>query len=170
MQQILNSKERTQTFLKFLLFFLVTIILVVTAVYFNFRVPVKENAWLQNQLENMQKQDADQSKFVSKMEQAVILLDTLDKKNATNSDLTQKTLGNLIGDMQINQQNSKALYSKMNKAIVEQFDKLRVAKGELINSTGDADRVEKLQRELDQTKRDLDAYRKAPASNGFSPN
>lgn len=143
MQQILNSQDRTRAFLKFLLFFLITIALVVTAIYFNFRVPVKENKWLQGQLEEKRIEDATQEKFVSKMEEAVVLLDSLDK-NGANGDLVKSRLSSIIGEMQTLEPNNKTIYGKMDKAIVEKFTTLNTAKTKLMSLDGSDQKITEL--------------------------
>ena len=50
----LNAKERNRAFLKFLLFFVFTLVLVVTAIYFDFKLPLKENSYLQKQIDQHQ--------------------------------------------------------------------------------------------------------------------
>ncbi|MEO8771054.1 MAG: type VI secretion system TssO [Ferruginibacter sp.] len=156
MQQILNIQERTQAFLKFLLFFLITVTLVVVAIYFNFRVPSKENAWLHDQLESQRTMDANQVKFVAKMDEAVILLDSLDKKDA-NTDLIQRSIGNIVGDMQGMVQNNKTLYDKMNKAIVFKFDELKNAKKDIQESKGYPSRISILETQLKECNNSLTA-------------
>ena len=44
-----NSKERRNSFLKFLALFLVTVGMIMAAVFFTYRVPTKENALLREQ-------------------------------------------------------------------------------------------------------------------------
>lgn len=148
MQQILNSQDRNQAFLKFLLFFIITVILVITAIYFNYRVPVKDNKYLQNELEVQRMQDANQAKFVAKMEEAVDLLDSLDKPG-TNIDLTAGLINSIITDMnKMTPAGSKTIYSRMDKAIWSQFDELRRTKVELLKGKGNADQITKLESNL----------------------
>jgi len=124
MQQVLNSHQRTQAFLKFLLFFVLTTVLIISAIYFNFRVPVKENNYLQGKLDKQLKADAEQVKFVAKMEEAVVLLDSLDRTDQV--DIISGKLSRLIGEMDDLKLNSgNVLYNKMNNAIVSKFMDLR---------------------------------------------
>lgn len=166
MQQILNSQDRNQAFLKFLLFFIITVLLVVTAIYFNYRVPVKDNKFFQNELEVQRIQDANQAKFVVKMEQAVDLLDSLDKPGA-NTDLVDNSLNSIIGEMNKFLSGGKTLYGRMDKVIWSKFDELRRAKKKILEDKDNADRIQSLKNELtncnlakEQAKRDLDLYRK----------
>ena len=63
MLQILNSTERNQAFLKFLLFFLITVSLIVWAVYFNVNMPRKENVILKSEVNATRQQESNQMLF-----------------------------------------------------------------------------------------------------------
>ncbi|HLA57996.1 MAG TPA: type VI secretion system TssO, partial [Puia sp.] len=78
MLKALNAKERNQAFLKFLLFFLLTLVLVVTAIYFDFKLPLKENNYLQKEIDQQRQIEHNQENFVNTMNEAVRLLDSLD--------------------------------------------------------------------------------------------
>lgn len=120
MQQVLNSQQRNQAFLKFLLFFVLTTVLIISAIYFNFRVPVKENNYLQGKLDKQLKADAEQVKFVAKMDEVVMLLDSLNKTD--QAEIISGKLSRLIGEMDDLKLNSgNILYNKMNNAIVSKF-------------------------------------------------
>lgn len=166
MQPILNSQDRNQAFLKFLTFFLITVLLVVVAIYFNYKVPVKENAWLQSQLDIQQIQDANQAKFVSKMEEAITLMDQWNNKTADNA-LIDTKLNKIIGDMSLIEQNDKSMYGKMNKAIVAKFNDLRIARKALEDSKIDAQTIQRqtntineLNAKLSAANASLDNFRK----------
>ena len=53
MQKPLNTSERSSAFWKFFLFFILSVIMVTSAVYFNFRLPHKENELLKEKAEKM---------------------------------------------------------------------------------------------------------------------
>lgn len=169
MQQILNSQDRNQAFFKFLLFFVITLLLVVTAVYFDFRVPSKENDWLRSQLENRQIQEANQAKFVAKMEEVVALFDSLGKSGANaNTDMIFNSINAKIGEMGELQLNDQTMYGRMDKALADKFDELKRAKKELIASNANAGQISALQARLDQCQLQLDGFRRA-ASQSQSP-
>ena len=134
MEQILNSQEKNQAFLKFLLLFAVTIALVFLATYYNYKVPVKENEWLHSQIDIKQIAEANQQKFVDKMNEAVILLDQLSENNA-DSQLINSKLGALLGAMHELEGDEKTLYGKMNKAIVVKFSELKDARKDINDFT-----------------------------------
>src|SRR5258708_12009399 len=125
MQQVLNSKERNEAFLKFLVFFVVTLILVILAIYFNFRLPVRENRMLQDEIETQRQQDMNQMKFVAKMQEAVVLLDSLGK-GGPNADQINLQLNGKLAEMPGQQQKDNNLFGNREKAIVEKFSDLQL--------------------------------------------
>jgi hypothetical protein len=166
MQQVLNSKERNEAFLKFLVFFVVTLILVILAIYFNFRLPVRENKMLQDEIETQRQQDMNQTKFVAKMQEAVVLLDSL-RKGGPNADQVNLQLNGKLAEMAGLQQKDNNLYGKMDKAIVEKFSDLQLSERNLLNLAEQQGKMNAMETELNNTKSqlvqaqaDLDAYRR----------
>lgn len=169
MQQVLNSKERNEAFLKFLLFFVVTLLLVILAIYFNFRLPVRENKMLQDEIETQRQQDMNQTKFVAKMQEAVILLDSLGKGGPGTEQINLQLNGKLaeLSGLQLKDNN---IYGKMDKAIVEKFSELQSLKRRLQTLQEKEDQISRMEAELNTTKNqliqaqsDLDAYRRLPS-------
>lgn len=120
MQQILNSRDRNQAFLKFSLFFIITIILVVIAVYFNFKLPVKENKFLSDELANHRAQDEKEAEFVERMDKVVAMLNSMEK-SPDSANMLAKPVGDRLGEMKDRSINSNMFYTKMNDAIVNKF-------------------------------------------------
>lgn len=154
MQQILNSQDRNQAFLKFLLFFLITIILVVIAVYFNFRIPVKESNYYKTELERKRSQDSAQARFIAKLEEVGPMLGKLDSSGKLDNLLPQQ-IDKVIGQLDETKSNSNDLYSKSNKAIVDKFQVLKTKIVESRESKNDAERISKLKSLLDKCFEDL---------------
>ncbi|GAA4737537.1 type VI secretion system TssO [Flavisolibacter ginsenosidimutans] len=59
----LNSAERTNAFLRFLLLFLITVALIVTVIFFSIEVPRKENDQLRQKVLAMQKEKETSESF-----------------------------------------------------------------------------------------------------------
>ncbi|WP_296144530.1 type VI secretion system TssO [uncultured Flavobacterium sp.] len=76
---ILNKKERTSAFLLFLLMFIITTGVLFFAVFFNYRLPLKENEVLKNENDKILAEFNFQKKFSEKIEHIGILIDSLDK-------------------------------------------------------------------------------------------
>lgn len=123
MQQILNSKDRSQAFIKFILFFLVSVMLVLLAVYFNFKLPVKENEFYKNEMAKQIAENDKQTVFVNKMEEVVKKMSVM-KKSEDSAKLFTVAVSNLLGEMSSLTENSNVLYKKMNLAIFDNFTDL----------------------------------------------
>ncbi len=76
---ILNKKERTSAFLLFLLMFIITTGILFFAVFFNYRLPLKENEVLKNENDKILAEFNFQKKFSEKIEHIGVLIDSLDK-------------------------------------------------------------------------------------------
>lgn len=170
MQQVLNSQERNQAFLKFLLFFVITVALIIGAVFFNYKLPLRENRMLQSEVEVQRVQDANQQKFVTRMEEAIVLLDSMEKKGA-NFQQIDLQLGSKMGELATLQQKDITAYGKMNKVIVDRLQQLKDNKKSMLEANINTGKLANLQSELDKCKDEsiilhgqLDALRK---SSGF---
>lgn len=75
---ILNKKERFNAFMLFLLMFFITTGVLITAVFFNFKLPLKENEVLKTENDKMNAQFAFNTEFTKKMEDISKLVDSLD--------------------------------------------------------------------------------------------
>lgn len=165
MQQVLNSQERNQAFFKFLLFFLVTIILIIGAVYFNYRMPTRENEMLQSEVDVQRTQDVNQQKFVSRMQEATALLDSLEKKG-TNFEQIDLQLNSKMQELSVLQQKDNTIYGKMNKVIIDRLAELQQSKRERREAALRLSRLADTEAELEKYKQEnlhlhdqLDAYR-----------
>lgn len=166
-QKVLNSRERTQAFFKFLLFFFITIILIVTAVFFNFRVPLKDNKSLRERIAIQRQEEMNQEKFAENMDKALLYLDSLDrdKKNTESIDILLK---GKIADLSILQQKAFTPYGRMNKMIVEKMIELKNQKLQLFKLTDKANAMVEMEQKLQyaeaqlaEKQKELDALRKS---------
>jgi hypothetical protein len=154
MQQILNNQERTQAFLKFLLFFLLTIVLVVMAVFFNYRLPSKENKLLSDEVDIQRQQETNQQKFITKMDEINLLMDSLEK-HPNGFDQLSILIDSKIVELQVLGQNDNTAYGKMNKAIDNNLSKLLTDRKNLYPLLHDHDNITAVQEELKQCKTEL---------------
>jgi cell division protein FtsL len=76
---ILNKKERNSAFIMFLIMFVVTTGVLIFALFFDFRLPLKENEVLKNENEKISKESNFQKKFADKYQHICKLVDSLDK-------------------------------------------------------------------------------------------
>jgi Type VI secretion system, TssO len=167
MLKALNAKERNKAFLKFLLFFLVTLILVVSAIYFDFKLPLKENNYLQKEIDQQRQIEHNQENFVNTMNDAVKLLDSLDRPG---TDLTQihAQLEQKLLELDGLRQKDYSAYGKMDKAIVDKFWDLNRAKPLLKKLDEDENTLIKLKADLndantklEEAQTSLDAFRRS---------
>jgi prophage DNA circulation protein len=90
----LNHAERTNAFLKFLLFFVITVVFIIIAVFFGTRIPLEENKKLKQQITAYEKQQLFAAKFSASMSNVQPLFDTLgksvDQTEAVYNDITNK--------------------------------------------------------------------------------
>jgi len=115
-----NSTERSSAFTRFLLFFLLTIALIVTTIFFGIRIPYAENEKLREQLAIIEKENEFRDHFADNMQQAQSLLDTVNM-DAAKSGLIDGRITQKIQEMdaQLNKNNtsSKEIYSHIIKAL-----------------------------------------------------
>ncbi|WP_310557566.1 type VI secretion system TssO [Flavobacterium sp.] len=76
---ILNKKERNSAFIMFLLMFVVTTGVLIFALFFDFRLPLKENEVLKSENEKIVKNFNYQKEFSEKYQHICKLIDSLDK-------------------------------------------------------------------------------------------
>jgi len=118
MQQIINSKERTQAYFKFLLFFVITVIVVVAAIYFDFYTPSRENKLLKDEVYVQRRQEANQQKFVETMTRTIALLDSLNNSK-NNPEQLRFQINAQIDNLRKLQENAGGLYDDLDKAVIE---------------------------------------------------
>ncbi len=161
-----NIKERRSGFLKFILLFVVVVGTMMTAIFFNFRIPKKENELLRERSRNMEREMTFQKEFSTEMLSSKALLDSLDIPGQ-NMLYINSLLSKKLVDLQqsIPRKDSTYRYD-MYTSIVETLVNLQKIKNEL-KSLGNAKgrikeyrtELEKTRQELKETKRDLDILR-----------
>jgi hypothetical protein len=167
MEQVLNAKIRNQAFARFMIFFLISTSMVVLAVYFDFRVPVKENNILRAQVDNYENELYQQKAFVELSASTINNIDSLNKQGEFNP-LLSRLVEKQLDTLRTYQYSGKVLFAATNEitfnVLFEHF-KLKTKSIQLQDS---ANRVAILQKELVDTKgkledlqKNLDGYRNA---------
>jgi hypothetical protein len=165
MQKPINTSERNSAFWKFFLFFVLTVAMVTTAVYFDFRLPHKENEILKAKAESMRLQNMEQEKITNSFIEAKKFIDSIDKPGVNIkyiSDMVAQKLGDLnklnVGD--------SSIQGKMNRVVTAVFFEYNALKGKTTNVVESQTQVAELlsknaalTRDLEQAKRDLDFCR-----------
>ncbi len=80
--QALNTKERNDAYASFLVFFLITIALLLLAVFFAYQVPFKENERMRTQLKRYEHENEFMNSFLTKMTETKGLLDSVNLPGA----------------------------------------------------------------------------------------
>lgn len=117
MQQVINSKERTQAYFKFLLFFVITMVVVVLAIFFDFYTPTKENKLLKDEVYLQRRQEANQQKFVEKSKRAIALLDSL-YISKNNSAQLESQAKEQIKDLEKLQETIGGIYNELDNVVI----------------------------------------------------
>jgi uncharacterized protein YpmS len=166
MQTPLNTAERSSAFWKFFFFFLISVLMVTTAVYFDFKLPYKENELLKQKTEQNRLQTMAQEKFTNNMIQAKALIDSMGKPGINVKYISDQVTDKLreLTNMHIA---DNTLQGSMNKVIIDVFLDYNKVKSEMTNM-GDAQMLiaeltgknQQLTAERDQLRRDMDMYLK----------
>ncbi len=93
----LNQSERKKAFGNFLLFFIITIAVIITAVFFSIRVPFKQNEYLLQQMDLAGNERAFAESFKNKMQETMNWLDSVNLK--PNADMIDSRISNNITRM-----------------------------------------------------------------------
>ena len=167
MAHIVNAKERDTAFWKFLFFFLLSTLLVTGAVYFDTRIPAKDNAIMRDQISAYKTQAQAQEKFVRSMDEAKALIDSLSRPGSNNVYLNQQIAAKIRELAQLQYKDS-TMYSRLNKNVLDVFLRYQEAANK-VAGMGDLpqqleetrSKYEQAQRDLDNTRRDLDVLRRS---------
>ncbi|MUH34704.1 hypothetical protein D9O36_02515 [Zobellia amurskyensis] len=150
-----NSKERRVSFLKFSGLFIVTVSVILGAVYFNFKVPEKENMLLREQASIVEGEIKFQKGFFGEMQGLKRMIDSLDLpgQNASyQNSLISAEIVNLQNEIPV--KDSTYLYD-MHMSIVQLYVELQTAKGKL-NELRDAEgTIKEYKSELEACREDL---------------
>jgi cell division protein FtsL len=159
MQQVLNRADRNQAFVKFLVFFLITIVLIVAAVFVNYQLPARENKRLREQAELQRQQDNSELKFISVMQEAVTLLDSMEK-GGPQVDLLRTQLDGKIIDLEKLEQNNNTIYGQLNKVVASKLNELELKKLRVNEISSKLSSTSGLQAELDKCKTDMETLKR----------
>lgn len=164
-----NYKERNIALLKFVLLFTVTCTLVVVAVFFGTRLPVKENEYLRDRLRTVEFQLQAERRFAGRMENIKQLLDSMDLPNVNSDYMQQLISAELAGVQSIIPVSDSSYRQKMYSNVLQTYLELKTAKHSLIKMKGVEKSIEEYSQlvdqyseELRQTQRDLDICRQLP--------
>jgi lipopolysaccharide biosynthesis regulator YciM len=123
----LNTEERRKSFSAFLAFFIVTVAVIVLAVYFGVQVPARQNERLKEQVAHFQRENAFADVFSDKLTETKLLLDSVNK-NGVQATLIDGQIGEnvkrLNAMVDADSSANKSLYHNMVQSLVD----LQIAK------------------------------------------
>lgn len=134
-----NASERSKSFIKFLILYFATTATVVAAVYFNYRVPEKENQILREQTEISIRDMDYQREFFEEMNSVIAMIDSLGPVNTSASGMQSQLISAKLGEMKTSLpvKDSTHLY-EMHNSIIQILVKLQDSKKRL-NDLSNAD-------------------------------
>ncbi len=132
----LNVSERNHAFRNFLLFFTITIAIIIAAVFFSIEVPFKENDQLTQRLAKVEKQRDFSEEFLSKMETTIKLLDSVNLQGV-RAELIDGTVEENLKSMRASIEADTSIeIKKLYSNVVENFYDLKSAKKQLRDASG----------------------------------
>ncbi len=162
-----NSKERRNSFLKFLLLFIVTVGFIIVTIFFTFQIPKKENSLLKEDLRSVQKERTFQEDFYLEMSRVKNMIDSLDVPGQNFSYQNSLISDNLVDLQELIPTSDNNINYDLYKKIVTTLIELQESKKRL-KGLGDAENtiqdyktaLEKCKEDYKEVERDLDIARR----------
>lgn len=150
----LNNAERKSSFFLFLLFFIISVALIVTAVFYGIQVPFKENALMKHQIEDFQKDQVFRQDFSAKMAETKGLLDKIDKQGVDYINVNSIVAANLDTlDRKLGVDSSA--HTLIYRTMISSMRDVQRLKDALRAKQGNEKDQSSLQTELDKARADL---------------
>lgn len=150
-----NVKERRNSFLKFLLLFLITTATVVTAVFFTFKIPVKENTMLKERAKVFSKEMKFQNSFFNSMKKVKGLIDSLDVPGQNVSYLNSLISKDLVELQKSIPRKDSTFKYDMYSNVVKLYVDIQDMKGKLRDLKDAENTIEQYKEELEKTQQDF---------------
>ena len=149
----INQVERRKTFWNFMLFFVLTVGVILASVLFSFTVPIKEAEKLRKESEAIKNERPFIDEFEAKMLETMNLLDSVNI--AVNPyRIENRISGNLAAMTEINSKDITSLKTLFSR-IIENLNTLQSTKAQLRSVNATAEEIAKKDREIEQLKRDV---------------
>ncbi|MDO6819006.1 type VI secretion system TssO [Zobellia sp. 1_MG-2023] len=150
--EILNKKERTSSFLLFLLMFAITVGILFTAFFYSYKLPWKENAVLREDNKKMQYEFLYQKKFIKALEDVDKQIDSLDTVKEGWFFVEQSIIKNLIdlrSDIPKDSLDDRSMY-----------ENLVLTYNKLVDAKRDLKQVESARHEINELEEQVADYEK----------
>ncbi|MGM5632033.1 type VI secretion system TssO [Apibacter raozihei] len=151
--EVLNKKERLISFLLFISLFLITVVIIVVSVFFNFHLPWRENEELKKENASMINEFRFQSKFEEQMELLKKYIDSIDMPNQDTYYYQQKSV-----DMVIKMEQNIPSQDSVRRGLL--YKNFLLTSRSLIDSKKTIKTYGKSKAEIDTLLAKVEAYRK----------
>ena len=161
--EIVNKEQRTKAYWFFVLFFAITVTIVVIAMFANVHFPFEENKLLQEKNAKLEKDIAIQNHFAADLEKVKVAVDSIGVSNLKDDFFNEKLALSILADMykQLPKDtlNNKNMYNNTILVCKQYIDakkhiKKLTADRALLDSLNDINQI--LQEEYDKMKVDLE--------------
>jgi hypothetical protein len=142
-----NQAERKKAFLNFLLFFIITIAVIIVTVFFSMQVPFAENKKMKKDIADYQNEQKFMVQFSGKLTDLQTLIDTLQTPNI-QTDLIESKITLAIGDLQAFKEKSMPGSDNIYAKIIDALSKLKSANISLVNLRSQSPDIGKLQTDM----------------------
>ncbi len=158
--EILNKKERTNSFLLFLLMFVVTVGILFTAFFFSYKLPWKENTVLRAENQKIRYEFLYQKTFIKDLEKVDKLIDSLENTKEGYFFLEQSINADLIdikSEIPKDSLDDKSMYENL----ILTYKKLMDAKRDLKQVENAKNEIDDLNEQLSETEKEIGQLEKA---------
>ena len=158
--EVLNKKERTNSFLLFLLMFVITVGILFVAVFFSYKLPWKENDVLRAENQKIRYEFLYQKKFIKELEQVDKLIDSLENTREGYFFLEQSINADLIdikSEIPKDSLDDKAMYDNL----ILTYKKLMDAKRDLKQVENAKAEIDDLNKQLGEAEKEIRQLEKA---------
>ena len=161
--EIVNKEQRTKAYWFFVLFFAITVTIVVVAMFANVHFPFEENKLLKEKNAKLEKDIAIQNHFAADLEKVKVAVDSIGVSNLKDDFFNEKLALSILADMykQLPKDtlNNKNMYNNTILVCKQYIDakkhiKKLTADRALLDSLNDINQI--LQEEYDKMKVDLE--------------
>jgi len=161
----INTAERKKAFSTFLIFYIVTTLVILIAVYFGVQVPFAQNDKLKDQIAKFEKEKQFAENFSNGLADTKKLLDSVNRAGV-QPELVDGRISDNLKKLNAMIDNDSASQKKFYQDLVQNFADLQVAKKQLRDASGkDANlsqylqQIEMLKSDLNQSRAEANALR-----------
>ncbi|HEX5150739.1 MAG TPA: type VI secretion system TssO [Parafilimonas sp.] len=143
----LNQAARKNAFFRFLLFFIITVGVIVATVFFSIQVPFEENKKMKKDIADYQNQQKFMMQFSGKLTDLQTLIDTLQTPNI-QTELIESKIKLAIGDLQAFKEKTMPGNDNIYARMIDALSKLESTNISLINLRSQSPDIGKLQTDM----------------------